>query len=81
MRAARSPATSMRDREATHVGLDVHKDTISVAVLEPGSDTPAVDKIWHDEASVRRLIEQLSDRVRLRGATKRARPATSCAGG
>ncbi|MDQ3974282.1 MAG: transposase, partial [Actinomycetota bacterium] len=56
----------MRDREATHVGLDVHKDSISVAVLEPGSDSPAVDKIWHDEASVRRLVERFPQRARLR---------------
>ncbi|MDQ3973221.1 MAG: IS110 family transposase [Actinomycetota bacterium] len=43
----------------------VHKDTISVAVLEPGADTPTGDKIWHDEPSVRRLLEGLADRARL----------------
>lgn len=31
-----SAVTSIYDPEATYVGLDVHKDTISVGVLEPG---------------------------------------------
>ena len=34
-------------------GLDVHKDTISVAVLDPGVESPAVDKISSD---VRRSV-------------------------
>lgn len=58
--------TSIHDPEATHLGLDVHKDTISVGVLEPGCETPVVDKIFHDEASVRRLIQRFADRGRLR---------------
>jgi transposase len=58
--------TSIRDPEAVHLGLDVHKDSISVGVLEPGSDSPAVDRIFHDEPSVRRLIERFRDRGRLR---------------
>jgi transposase len=45
----------------THLGLDVHKDTISVAMLAPGCDGPAVDRIPHDEASVRRLIGRLGN--------------------
>jgi transposase len=58
--------TSIRDPEAVHLGLDVHKDTISVGVLEPGCERPVVDKIFHDEASVRRLIDRFADRRRLR---------------
>jgi hypothetical protein len=46
--------------------LDVHKDTISVGTLEPGSDSPAVDKIFHDEASVRRLVARFADPGRVR---------------
>jgi transposase len=52
--------------ELTFVGLDVHKDSISVAVLEPGLETPAVDKISSDGPSVRRLIGRFPDRSRLR---------------
>ena len=41
-----------------HLGLDVHRDTISVGVLVPGEEVPAVEEIAHDEASVRRLVGQ-----------------------
>jgi transposase len=49
-----------------HLGLDVHKDSISVAVLPPGQDTAEVDKIFHDEPSVRRLIARFDDPDQLR---------------
>ena len=52
--------------DLTFLGLDVHKDTISVAVLDPGVETPAVDKISSDGPSVRRLIGRFPDRSRLR---------------
>ena len=58
--------SSIRDPEATWLGLDVHKDTIAVGLLEPGSDSPAMDTIWHDEASVRRLMGRFGDPRRLR---------------
>jgi transposase len=49
-----------------HLGLDVHRDTISVGILAPGEEQPVVDKIAHDEASVRRLVGRLGDPRRLR---------------
>jgi transposase len=49
-----------------HLGLDVHKDTISVGVLLPDQQVPDVDRIAHDEASVRRLVARFPDRARLR---------------
>ena len=52
--------------DLTFLGLDVHKDTISVAVLDAGVDAPAVDKISSDGSSVRRLIGRFPDRSRLR---------------
>jgi transposase len=36
--------------------MDVHRDTISAAVLGPGEVVPAVDKIGADDESVRRLV-------------------------
>jgi transposase len=45
----------------THLGLDVHKDTISVAILAPDRDGPDVERIAHDQASVRRLVGRLGD--------------------
>jgi hypothetical protein len=44
-------------RGLTFLGLDVHPDTISVAVLGPGrEEAPTVDRIANDEPSVRRLV-------------------------
>jgi len=42
--------------EGTVLAMDVHKNTISTAVLEPGSTSPLVDKVSADDESVRRLI-------------------------
>jgi transposase len=42
--------------------MDVHKNSISTAVLEPGSSTPLVDKISSDEEMVRRLMSRFVDR-------------------
>jgi hypothetical protein len=49
-----------------HLGLDVHKDTISVGVLDPDQRVPDVERIAHDEPSVRRLVARFPDRARLR---------------
>jgi hypothetical protein len=45
--------------------MDVHKNTISMGVLEPGSTSPMTDKISADEESVRRLIGRFPDRGRV----------------
>jgi transposase len=49
-----------------HVGLDVAMNAIVVGILGPGRETPTVDRIVHDEASVRRLVDRFDDRSRLR---------------
>lgn len=49
-----------------HLGLDVHKDTISVGILDPDQQVPDVDRIANDEPSVRRLLARFPDRARLR---------------
>jgi transposase len=49
-----------------HLGLDVAKNAIVVGILLPGRDSVDVDRIAHDEASVRWLIERFPDRGRLR---------------
>ncbi|MGH9119978.1 MAG: hypothetical protein ACRD0A_19550 [Acidimicrobiales bacterium] len=41
--------------------MDVHKNTISTGLLEPGWDTPLVDKLGTDEEWVRRLLTRLED--------------------
>jgi transposase len=49
-----------------HRGLDVHRDTISVAILAPDQQALVVDRIPHDEPSVRRLVGRLGNPRRLR---------------
>jgi transposase len=43
------------------VGLDVHKDSITSAVLAPGAEAPVLDRWFHDEPSVRRFVKALGD--------------------
>jgi transposase len=43
----------------------VSKDSIAVAVLMPDRDRATVERIFHDEVSVRRLIGRFDDRSRL----------------
>lgn len=52
--------------EVVHLGLDVHRDTISVGVLTWDREEPSLDKISSDEESVRRLINRFPDRTALR---------------
>jgi transposase len=49
------------------VGLDVAKDAIAVGVLDGSSQSaPRLEKIAHDEVSVRRLVSRLGAPARLR---------------
>lgn len=57
---------SLARSDAIHLGMDVHKDSISVGVLNPGDDVPDVEKIFHDEASVRRLVGRFPEPALLR---------------
>ena len=45
--------------------MDVHKNTISTALLEPTSATPVPDKISPDDESVRRLIARVGHPARV----------------
>ena len=51
--------------EVTWVGLDVHRDSITSAVLAPGTETPVVDRWFHDEPSVRRFLSTLGEPSRI----------------
>src|SRR2546423_145418 len=53
-------------RGPIHLGMDVAKDAIAVGVLGWGEEIPVVDRIFHDEASVRRLVARLGDPTVLR---------------
>lgn len=59
-------STTLAHPETSWVGLDVHKDSITSAVLRPGRDVPEVDRWFHDEPSVRRFVAGLGDRTLVR---------------
>ena len=50
----------------THVGMGVHRDSISAEILPPDFDTPEVERISVDDAAVRALFARLGDPARLR---------------
>ncbi len=47
--------------DAVYLGLDVHKDSISAGILNPGCDSADVEKVFNDEPSVRRLVGSFGD--------------------
>ena len=57
------PSFSYSSYRFTHLGMDVHKDSISVGILPPDRESPEVDRIVHDEPMVRRLVGRLVEQV------------------
>src|SRR5215211_3746888 len=49
-----------------HLGLDVHRDTISVATLPPDHTSAEVEQIPHDEAAVLAFLGRFAEPGRLR---------------
>jgi transposase len=49
-----------------HLGLDTSKNAILVGILRPDEVSPDTEKIFNDEASIRRLIDRFPDRSQLR---------------
>jgi transposase len=45
-----------------HLGMDTSMNTIVVGVLRPGEEMPVVERVFHDEESIRRLIGRFGDR-------------------
>lgn len=64
---------SMPSAELIHLGMDTSMNTIVVGVLRPGEEMPVVDRVFHDEESIRRLIGRFGDR-RLLSACYEAGP-------
>lgn len=60
------PRTKTTDRGVIHLGLDVSKDTIAVAILRPEELDADAEKFVNDEASIRRLVDRFDDPRRLR---------------
>jgi hypothetical protein len=53
-------------RDPIHLGLDVHRDTISVATLLPDAAAAAVEQIPSDEAAVLAFVGRFAEPGRLR---------------
>jgi hypothetical protein len=51
----------MPRRGLIHLGLDVAKNSIAVGILRPSEESVEVEKIFHDEESVRRLVARFPD--------------------
>jgi transposase len=52
--------------EFTHIGLDVHKDTIAVAVLRPRARECEERVIPNTPEALRKLLSRFPDRAALR---------------
>lgn len=49
-----------------HLGLDVHKDTITAGILEASASSPVTMRIATDDAAVRQLLGKCGDASRLK---------------
>ena len=52
--------------DSVFLGMDVHRDSISVGVLNPGHESADVERIFNDEESIRRLVGRFPERGLLR---------------
>lgn len=52
---------SHRNLTLTHLGMDVHKDSISIGILRPDEESPDVERIFNDEPSIRRFLARFDE--------------------
>lgn len=53
--------SSLSHRDLTHLGMDVHKDSISIGILRPDEESPDVERIFNDEPSIRRFLARFDE--------------------
>ncbi len=58
-------SSSLSHRNLTHLGMDVHKDSISIGILRPDEESPDVERIFNDEPSIRRFLARFDEPRRL----------------
>jgi len=72
-----SPAAS----KIIYLGLDVHKDSVTIAVLPADAPTPTrIDKYPNDFAKLRRVSSDTRRMASSGRVTKRVAPGTCCTG-
>lgn len=59
-------------KKVRFVGLDVHADTIAVAVAEPDGEVRSLGIIQNREESVRKLVKKLGPAEQLQGCNEAA---------
>lgn len=52
--------------DVVHIAFDTSKDQLVAGVLRAGEETPTIERIFNDEASVRRFIKGFANPARLR---------------
>jgi transposase len=58
-RAAAEPANAVAARSIIYLGLDVHKDSLTIAVLPEGTRTPSrLDRLPNDLPKLKRWLER-----------------------
>jgi transposase len=55
-----------RSADLVHIAFDTSKDQLVAGVLRPGEETPTIERIFNDEASVRRFVKGFADPAKLR---------------
>ena len=66
--------------ELVHIAFDASKNTLVAGVLHPGEETPTVERVSNDEASVRRFVRGSPSRPSCAPVMRPARAATGCTG-
>jgi hypothetical protein len=62
------------------LGLDVHAETIAVAIAEPDGEVRSLGTIPNRGESIRKLIKKLGPAEKLRACYEAGPTATSCTG-
>ena len=62
------------------LGMDVHAETIAVAIAEPDGEVRSLGRIANREDSIRKFIRKLGTPAQVAPATKRGQQDSYCTG-